>query len=248
MSRYRIIRFAELDSTNRHASANLRELADGDVIQADIQTAGHGRLRRPWISHLPGNLCMTLVLKPRQAEPGALPLANLSQLLALSVCRALAASGVPATLKWPNDVLVGGRKIAGLLAETVVQGAEFVGMVLGVGVNLNLDAAALATIDQPATSLAEWTGSPVAVDDFRDAVLEDFFGRCDAFLTIGFGLIRQDYLSRCGFIGTEVEIRRPDETLRGVACGVTDDGALELNTGEGPIRRIEIGEMFAVER
>jgi BirA family biotin operon repressor/biotin-[acetyl-CoA-carboxylase] ligase len=193
VTRYRIIRFAELDSTNRHASANLRELADGDVIQADIQTAGHGRLRRPWISHLPGNLCMTLVLKPTQAAPGALPLANLSQLLALSVCRALAASAVPATLKWPNDVLVGGRKIAGLLAETVVQGAEFVGMVLGVGVNLNLDAAALATIDQPATSLAEWTGSPVAVDDFRDAVLEDFFGRCDGFLTTGFGLIREEY-------------------------------------------------------
>lgn len=248
MSRYRIIRFAELDSTNRYACAKLGELADGEVIQADVQTAGHGRLRRPWLSHLPGNLCMSLVLKPRQAVPGALPLANLSQLLALSVCRALAASGAPATLKWPNDVLVGGRKIAGLLAETVVQGAEFVGMVLGVGVNLNLDAAALATIDQPATSLAEWTGSPVAVADFRDAVLEDFFSRYDDFLTSGFRLIRQEYLSHCGFIGTEVEIRQPAVTLRGIACGLTDDGALELNMGEGPVRRIEMGEMVAVVR
>lgn len=246
MARYRIIKFAELDSTNRHVCARLRELADGDTIQAERQTAGHGRLLRRWVSELPGNLCMTLVLKPRQAAPGSLPLGNLSQLLALSVCRALAASGAPATLKWPNDVLVGGRKIAGLLAETVVQGAEFVGMALGVGVNLNLDAEALAAIDQPATSLAEWRGAAVDVDDFRDAVLEDFFGRYDGFLTTGFGLIRDEYLSHCRFIGSEVEIRRADETLRGVVAGVTADGALELNTGEDFLRRIEMGEMFAV--
>lgn len=242
---HQLIQFEELDSTNRYACARLRELADGDVIQADRQTAGHGRLRRPWVSEIPGNLCMTLVLKPRQSAPGELPLGNLSQLLALSVCRALAASGVPATLKWPNDVLVNQRKIAGLLAETVVQGSEFLGMALGVGVNLNLDAAVLATINQPATSLAEIKGEPVVVADFRDAVLEDFFSRYEDFLAVGFGMIRQEYVSYCRFLGTEVEIRRPDETLRGIACGLTDDGALELSTGENFVRRIEMGEMFA---
>jgi len=247
MNRYRVIRFAELDSTNRYVCARLAELADGDVIQADLQTAGHGRLRRPWLSHLPGNLCMTLVLKPQQAAPGALPLANLSQLLALSVCRALDACGAPATVKWPNDVLVGGRKIAGLLAETVVQGASFGGMALGLGVNLNLTATALATIDQPATSLAEWTGSPVVVDGFRDAVLDDFFTRCDPFLTVGFGMIREEYLGRCGFLGTMVEIRRHHEVLRGVAHGMTADGELELRTAAGTILQIGIGEMFAAD-
>ena len=246
MSRYRLLRFAELDSTNRFACLRLRELADGDVIQADTQTAGHGRMRRPWLSHVPGNLCMTLVLKPQPTAPGELPLANLSQLLALSVCRALEASGAPATIKWPNDVLVGGRKISGLLAETVVQGAEFVGMVLGLGVNLNLDAAALATIDQPATSLAEWTGAPVVADAFRDAVLDDFFSRCDGFLATGFSLIREEYVNLCGFLNSEVEIRRPDETFRGVACDLTTDGALELRMRDGSLRRVEIGEMFAV--
>lgn len=245
MSRYRIIQFPELDSTNRHVCARLAELTDGDVIQAVVQTAGHGRLRRPWVSHVPGNLCMTLVLKPRQAPPGVLPLANLSQLLALSVCRALEAHGAAATLKWPNDVLVGGRKIAGLLAESVMQGAEFLGMALGVGVNLNLDAAALATIDQPATSLAEWTGTPVAVDAFRDAMLEDFFACYDAFLATGFPLIRQETLARCRFIGTAVEIRRGDGILCGVASDLTADGALELRTPDGTRHRIEMGEMFA---
>ena len=76
MARYRIIKFAELDSTNRHARAQLLELADGDVIHADVQTAGHGRLQRRWISHVPGNLCLSIVLKPRHATLAALPLAR----------------------------------------------------------------------------------------------------------------------------------------------------------------------------
>jgi BirA family biotin operon repressor/biotin-[acetyl-CoA-carboxylase] ligase len=245
MARYRIIEFAALESTNRHACEHLRELADGDVIQAALQTAGHGRLQRRWISHVPGNLCLSLVLKPRHATPAALPLVNLSQLLALSVCRALDAHGAPATIKWPNDVLVGGRKIAGLLAETVFQGAgELVGMVLGLGVNLNLAKEMLDLIGQPATSLAVVTGTPVVVAVFRDAVLRDFFATCDEFLGRGFGMIRDDYLARCPFLGSAVEIRQGPESLRGVAQGLTADGALELRLADGTLRRVDLGEMF----
>jgi BirA family biotin operon repressor/biotin-[acetyl-CoA-carboxylase] ligase len=242
VSRYRIIRFSELDSTNRYACARLAELADGDVIHADRQTAGHGRLRRPWVSHLPGNLCITLVLKPEAAAP---PLANLSQLLALSVCRALAAYGVTGNIKWPNDVQAGGRKIAGLLAETVVLGSRVEGMALGLGVNLNLGPADLALIDQPATSLREQTGSAARVEDFRDLVLEDFFERRDGLLDTGFGLIRGEYLSRCPFLGTAVEIRRHDGALRGTARDIGENGALEILTAEGVVESVEIGEMFA---
>ncbi|MBN8459928.1 MAG: biotin--[acetyl-CoA-carboxylase] ligase [Verrucomicrobia bacterium] len=244
MVRHRVIRFAELDSTNRHALANLTELADGDVIQADIQTAGHGRMNRPWVSHLPGNLCLTLVIKPRHAAPASLPLANLSQLLALTVCRMLDGHGARATLKWPNDVLLDGRKIAGLLAETVVQGHTFGGMALGLGVNLNLDAATLATVSQPATSLSEWTGSPVDADAFRDALLEMFFRERDALLEHGFGLIRDEYLARCGFLGREVEIRRGTESLRGIAEDVDLEGALMIRTAPDRIEPVAIGEMF----
>lgn len=244
MARYRIIEFAELDSTNRHACANLRDLAHGDVIQAAVQTAGHGRMCRRWISDVPGNLCISIVLKPFHAPAVDLPLANLSQLLALGVCRVLDSHGVPATLKWPNDVLVYGRKIAGLLAETVVQGSEFLGLVLGLGVNLNLDAASLATIDQPATSLSERSGKPVDVALFRDAVLQDFFSRSDGLLDTGFGMIRDEYMERCPFIGTEVGIRRGAETIQGRALGMTADGAIEIMTAGGDVRVVDLGEMF----
>jgi BirA family biotin operon repressor/biotin-[acetyl-CoA-carboxylase] ligase len=244
MGGHRVIRFAELDSTNRHALARLAELENGDVIQADVQTAGHGRMNRPWVSHVPGNLCLTIVVKPRHAAPASLPLANLSQLLALAVCRALDAHGVAATLKWPNDVLLGGRKIAGLLAETVVRGTEFAGMALGLGVNLNLDAATLATISQPATSLSEWTGSPVDADAFRDAVLDGFFHGRDVLLERGFSLIRDEYLTRCGFLGHPVEVRRGGETICGIAEDVDHNGALLVRTAPDRTEPVAIGEMF----
>ena len=245
MSRYRIIGFAELESTNRHASAHLENLTCGDVVQADVQSAGHGRMRRRWVSHVPGNLCMSIVLKPRHAAPADLPLSNLSQLLALSVCHALDARGVRATLKWPNDVLVGGKKIAGLLAETVVRGAgEFAGLVLGLGVNLNLGEDLLATIDQPATSLSSWTDGLVDVAGFRDAVLVDFFNRCDVFLNRGFSMIHSEYVERCAFLGTNVEVLRGSEIIRGRAHGLSPAGELEIMTRDGAIRLVDLGEMF----
>lgn len=245
MTRYRVIEFAELDSTNRHACANLQDLAHGDVIQAAVQTDGHGRLSRRWISHVPGNLCVSIVLKPNHAPPADLPLANLSQLLSISVCRVLDAHNATARIKWPNDVLVGDQKIAGLLAETVVRGAgEFMGLVLGLGINLNLDRKSLATIDQPATSLAVWTGKPVNVAAFRDAVLKDFFDRYDGFLENGFRSIREEYVALCPFIGKEITIRRGKETIRGRALGLTADGALEVKTPDGAVRAVELGEIL----
>lgn len=244
MTRYRLIEFSELDSTNRYACGRLRELADGDVIQATVQTAGRGRMERKWISHLPGNLCVSLVLKPAHAPPAELPLANLSQLLALAVCRALEHYGVSASLKWPNDVLVNGRKIAGILAETVVSGSDFLGIILGLGVNLNLDSAALATIDQPAISLAVALDHPVDVKPFRDTLLDEFFGRYEMFLQAGFGLIRGEFLQRCHFVGQSIEVRGPAGACCGTAVDIAPDGALLLQEASGQTRQITIGEMF----
>lgn len=246
MAGYRVIEFWKLDSTNAYACANLQDLADGDVIQATVQSDGHGRLGRRWISHIPGNLCISIVLKPDNPEPASLPLANLSQLLSLSVCRTLQAHNATATIKWPNDVLVGGQKIAGLLAESVSLGnGELLGIVLGLGVNLNLDAKALATIDQPASSLAVWTGKPVDIAHFRNELLEDFFRAYDDFMNQGFPSIRSEYLSRCPFIGTHITVRRGTETISGMACGMAPAGALEMSTADGAVRVIELGEIIA---
>lgn len=243
MSRYRVIEFAELDSTNRYACGRLRELADGDVIQAGIQTAGRGRWERKWISDVPGNLCLSLVLKPA-GSPAALPLASLSQLLALSACRVLESYGVEPALKWPNDVQVGGRKIAGILAETVVTGSEFLGLVLGIGVNLNLDATVIATVDQPATALNLVLGRYVSVLTFRDALLETFFARYRDFLQAQFPLIRTEYRQRCHFLGRAITVRSPQQWVQGIARDISPTGELELELPDGRQQQVGVGEII----
>lgn len=243
MSRYRVIEFAELDSTNRFACGRLRELADGDVIQAGIQTAGRGRWERKWISDVPGNLCLSLVLKPA-GSPAVLPLASLSQLLALSACRVLESYGVEPALKWPNDVQVGGRKIAGILAETVVTGSEFLGLVLGIGVNLNLDATVIATVDQPATALNLELGRYVSVLTFRDALLETFFARYRDFLQAQFPLIRTEYRQRCHFLGRAITVRSPQQWVQGIARDISPTGELELELPDGRQQQVGVGEII----
>ena len=244
MTRYSIIELGEVDSTSNYARTHLRGLAHGHVIHARAQTAGRGRWQRSWVSHIPGNLCLTLVLKPAHEPVSDLPLANLSQLLAVSLCRVLGSFGVQATLKWPNDIQVSGSKIAGILAETVVEGQVFLGLLLGIGVNLNLDATTLAAIDQPATSLSLVLGHQVDVAAFRDSLLAAFFERYEDFLEAGFGLIREEYLHRFPFIGQAVEIRWPMGGGRGQVRTVNEQGALELLAPSGEVETITLGEIF----
>lgn len=247
MSRYRVIEFAELDSTNRYACGRLRDLADGDVIQAGIQTAGRGRWERKWISDVPGNLCLSFVLKPT-GSPAELPLAGLSQLLAVCACRVLETYGIQPALKWPNDIQVGGRKIAGILAETVVEGREFIGLVLGIGVNLNLDATTLATVDQPATALNLELGRYVSVLTFRDALLAEFFSRYETFLATSFALIQSEYRKRCQFLGQAITVRSPRTCLRGIARDITATGELELELPDGRRQNLALGEILYPSR
>jgi BirA family biotin operon repressor/biotin-[acetyl-CoA-carboxylase] ligase len=244
MSRHRVYEFAELDSTNRYACSHLKQLADGDVIHALVQHAGRGRWDRKWISDQPGNLCLSIILKPA-GDPAKLPLAGCAQLLALSTCRVLEAHGQKPMLKWPNDILVDGRKIAGLLAESVVQGPNLLGLVLGIGVNLNLKASALAKIDQPATALNQLLGRPVDVDRFRDGLLDEFFARRHKFLITGFPLIDAEYRRRCPFLGQAITVSNPHEQISGIARDLTPTGELELELPGGERRHLAFGEIVS---
>lgn len=234
-----------MESTNAYALTHLRELSDRDVVEAGIQTAGRGRLNRSWISHVPGNLAISLVLKP--AGPAAsLPLANLSQLLAVCLCDQLEGPDVQPTIKWPNDVQVQGRKVAGLLAQAVTSGEHFLGLVLGLGVNLNLDPAILAVIDQPATALNLIRGCPIDRDAFRDDLLDRFFAAYGPFLQQGFPTIRTPFARRCSFLGKRIEIRLPSGSLQGTAEDIDAGGALILRRPDGGAERVTLGEVFGL--
>jgi BirA family biotin operon repressor/biotin-[acetyl-CoA-carboxylase] ligase len=241
---YRIIRLDQVDSTNTYARNHLATLADEAVVVAEMQTEGRGRGRRVWISKRPGNLYVSLVLKPAGPLLRGHPLANLSQLLAVVVCDELESYQVTAMIKWPNDILVEGRKMAGILAEAVTSGAELVGLVLGLGLNLNLQPDDLHQIDQPATSLNLLTGNPIRSDQFLKSLLDRFFAGYPQVLANGFGAIRADYVAHCAFLNQPVTINTPDGSLTGRAMDITEEGELELLLPQGQIRRLSLGEIM----
>lgn len=245
MAGYRLISFDELESTNGWALENLERLEDRDVVTAAVQTAGRGRLNRVWVSHVRGSLYLSLVLKPA-ARPVTPPLGNLSQWLAVCLCAVLDELGVKPTIKWPNDVLVDGRKLAGILAQVRSSGDRPLGLVLGVGVNVNHDAGTLDSVGQPAHSLSLLLGHPVDQAILQARLLDRFFAGYDRFLEAGFALIRDEFLGRCGFLGRPIEVRMPGETVRGVAESVGADGALVLRLSDGRARFITMGDVFGL--
>ena len=157
-----IIRLENVDSTNLYAKANLADIADKTAVCADKQTAGHGRFNRAWVDLGSGNIFMSLVLKPsNEFKP---VYANLTQYFSVVLSEVLEEYGLKPQIKWPNDVLVGGKKIAGILSETVMQGHSFKGLVLGAGINLNAKKEDLSLItDKEVTALNIELKSPSSV-------------------------------------------------------------------------------------
>ena len=231
---WKILRFDELDSTNAYAKRNCSLIENQTVIVAKTQSAGRGRMSRTWLSE-PGGLYFSVVLKPQRTDN----LPNLTQLMALVVCRTLHALHAPAQLKWPNDVLVNGQKICGILSEAVTSQKGFEALVLGVGINIRQ--ADLTHAGQPAVSLAA-LGIQTDEETVLQQVLERFFNQYEAVLQQGFSVIRTDYLAFFPYIGKEVEIRHGATPARGTVQTISPDGKLILNTPQGQTI-ISIGDM-----
>jgi len=230
-----ILRFDELDSTNAYAKRNCSLLADQTVIRARRQTAGRGRLDRKWISQ-EGGLYFSLLLKPQLTD--FLP--NLTQLMALCVCRTLRQLGAEACLKWPNDVLVQRQKICGILSEAIFTKNNFEGLVLGVG--LNLTQTDLASVGQPATSLALLGIQPDEETLLQD-ILKQFFDNYTVVLQNGFKVIQADYVRLFPDIGQTVHIQNGTQDVTAAVQTISPEGKLVLKTPEGFIE-ISIGDMM----
>ena len=192
-----IISLGEVNSTNLYAKQNLDSLEDKTVISASVQTSGRGRFNRAWIDLGQGNLFMTIVLKPSDTFKDVY--ANLTQYLSVILCKVLKEYGLVPSIKWPNDVLIGGKKISGILSETVMQGHSFKGLVLGIGVNLNAKSEDLSLVkDKEITALNIELGQDYADKNlFMEKLLNKFFAHYDEFLNNGFAYIKDDYISVC---------------------------------------------------
>lgn len=224
----REVRLEEIDSTNSYAKLNLENLADRTVVYTLRQTCGRGRLNRSWVDLGEGNLFMSVVLKPSNTFNEIYP--NLTQYMSVCLCRLLSRYGVKATIKWPNDVLIDGKKIAGILSESVFGSVgKLKGIIIGIGVNLNATQKDIDAIpDKIATSLNIESGSLIDVDEFRKALTEEFFKGYNEFLNKGFETIKDEYISKNCFLEKELTIQIFDKIQSGLAKSVNDRGELVL--------------------
>lgn len=166
------IHFDELNSTSAYAHQHLEELNDFQVISCDLQTQGHGQFERSWYSSNKngGNLYISIILKPQNLEH----LNELTRFAALIGAKTLEEYGLKPHFKYPNDILIDGKKIAGILAESEFIGQTCKGVILGCGINLNLEEDELKNIDQKATSIYVEINKRVDKNEFLDRFLSNF--------------------------------------------------------------------------
>ena len=236
---FRLHHYATIGSTNDEAKALARTgAADGTLVWADQQTAGRGRRGRIWLSP-PGNLYLSLVLRPECAASRA---AQLGFVAALGLGDALATLVGPALrYKWPNDLLVDGRKLAGILLESETSASDRVDfVVVGIGVNI---VSAPENIEFPATSLAGRGIAGVSPAVLLDGFVRHFAGWVRRWREEGFVPVRAAWLAAASGLGERVSVRLERNTLVGRFRDLDEDGALVLDAAEGS-RRIAAGEIF----
>ena len=216
----------EIDSTNKYAKEKIDDIPDKTVVYTYKQTSGRGRLQRKWNYVGEDNIYASIVLKPSNKIKEVY--SNLTQLLCVVLAEVFEEYNINPKIKWPNDIRVNGKKISGILAEAVNEGAFLKGLVIGFGVNLNMQQDALDKIDQPATSLNIETGKFIDKEHFLKNVIEKFCLYYNNFIEEGFLLIKEDYKRRAEFLNQEITVKVFNKTYEGKAVDVTNLGALKL--------------------
>lgn len=210
---------------------------DGMIVVADEQTRGKGRGGRSWVSPRGSNVYVTVVLRPDAATAS-----SLAMIAPLAVCEAVdALAGVRSVIKWPNDVMIGGRKAAGVLIDLRFAGDEVDYALLGVGINVNFDPEQHEEIAALATSLKRETGREVS----REAVLRAFLERLENLYVAarrGENVVGA-WKERLETLGRRVSVRVGDRVEEGVAEDVDADGSLLLRRPDGSIVPLAAGDV-----
>ena len=230
----------EVGSTNDLA----KELAgygavEGTVVVAEKQTAGRGRLSRGWVSPK-GGLWFSVVLRPELKPAEAVGLVFMAGLAVAEVLHELYA--VKAETKWPNDVLVKGRKVCGVLTEMNTTGEKVNYVTVGIGVNANfVEKAFPEELRANATSLENELGRKVRLEELFKALLEKLENIYELFLKEGFAPVLGKWKKYAGFLGCQVEVTSETEKLVGLALDVANDGALVVRLEDGTVKRVFVG-------
>ncbi|MFC1943460.1 biotin--[acetyl-CoA-carboxylase] ligase [Chloroflexota bacterium] len=233
----KVIYYTSLTSTMEVARQEARRgVVEGTVIVADEQTAGKGRLKRTWLSP-GGNIALSIVLYPRLAY-----LPSLIMLASLAVVHSIkAVTGLKSQIKWPNDVLINGRKVCGILIESDVQGNTVKYTIIGIGMNVDLRLADFPEILPIATSLGEELGRDVSrLSVIRCLLLE--IERLYLVLSAG-GSVYEEWRDSLVTLGKRVRAVTGETIYEGVAESVARDGSLLLRGLDGSLTKIVAGDV-----
>jgi len=233
-----VIYYSRLTSTMEVAKQETQQgAADGTVVIASEQTAGRGRLKRVWLSPK-GSLALSIIL-----YPSVVYLPSLIMVASLAVVHSIeAVTGLKPRLKWPNDVLVNGRKVSGILIENSVRGNIVNYAIIGIGVNVNLRLPDFPEIPPAATSLSDELGRGVS----RLALIRRLLIEVEKlYLTLPTGgeSIYQEWRDNLVTLGRRVQIKSGKTDYEGIAESVASDGGLLLRHPDGSLTKIVAGDV-----
>jgi len=241
--------FPTLDSTNTYAARLAREGApEGTSVIADAQSGGKGRLGRTWVSPAGVNLYLSVILRPPVLATIA---PQLSLLAAVAVVDAIAeVCQLSPTIKWPNDILIDGKKVCGILAEMQTEGDVLRAVILGIGVNINATASAFPEeLREKASSLLLTGGRTVDRSVFTDSLLTHLEKFYVLWLEEGFSALRSTWEKYAAYlIGKRIVVAAPEGTIAGHVLGMDADGALLVQgEGSGKQHRLLAGDVTVIE-
>ncbi len=237
--------FAQIGSTNDEAiRLGEQDAPDGLVLVAEAQTRGRGRLTRRWVAPPGSSLLMSLLFRPPQPFERIAPRVTMACGIAL-VDAVRHVAGIPAQLKWPNDLIVtesgSWRKLAGMLSEVGGSSGQPEFLVVGIGLNVNVPPEYLPQLAANATSLWAEAGHPVD----RVTLLATFLAQVRPLVArvyAGWDPLAS-WQARLAWLGSPVHLRTPKGTVNGIAERVAPDGSLLLRLANGSVRRFPVGDV-----
>jgi BirA family biotin operon repressor/biotin-[acetyl-CoA-carboxylase] ligase len=230
-----------MDSTHRWTKKN-SEALDPDAltcITADEQTQGIGQRGRKWISPPGCNIYVTLYFTLPQSSSF---LSNLGQLLCLSTAAILERKGCAVEIKWPNDLLAEKKKLAGTLCEALTQ-ENRLAVILSLGLNVNMSAEQLHTVDQKATSLSLVTGRIWDIEGLQDEIVKALLHNLSLLEAQGFAPFHKAYEELLAFKGEPIRCWDGHQNIEGICEGIQPDGRLMLRLPNGETRFLSSGEV-----
>jgi len=224
-------------STNDEAARLARAGAKhGTIVIAERQTSGRGRDGRAWESP-PGGLYISAVVRPPMPVVDVPPM---TLAIGIGLCEAVRTQGAPAVLKWPNDLLVADRKLAGVLVEAQSQGNRLEAVIVGIGINV--DGELPASIAETAITLAEAAGTSIDREAFIERLLAHVERWVDRYVSVGIEPIIPAWQDRMA-VGLTARATVDGESFTGCVAGLDADGALLLRDEDGNVHRVRSGDV-----